>query len=535
MSRTILIGTLLLAALPLAAQDQTVRGTITYIAGDVVYTSLGRDAGLRDSSLIFVGVQPESLAQLKVFAVSSKSSACRILAKRRSLSVGDGVWTAREGRGAPGANASGVTMRDSAHAPGDGRGLPPAPGSLREEAQTSALSLRGRIGLQYFTSRTSDAAQTMTQPGVVVNLAGRFKDSPISFDLYGTLRSMTYGTSNPLSSRMTNRTRIYKLALNYSDSLNRISLGRVMPQVAASAGYIDGLLVTRKLGAFTVGSAIGFEPVYSQRTFSSDMKKFFVFGRYEEDGALRYSVGTSYARTYSRSILDREVVSWTLDAAPAPEIFILAQSDIDLRSKSGNELVLRPKLTSMFATVNYRLSAAVSLGAGLSAWRPLYSFAAVSMLPDSLFDQTLESTPQLNVNIWLPSGITFFESYSPRFSEEPFGRQYLNYSSLAFADIFRTGITVRGTMNMSVSGLSTTEGVGGSVQRTLLETLECTLRYQHFDYEMDQLGEISTTHSLALDLMAPLSKNLAGWGSVEKLWGVTSGGLSVFLELSWRF
>lgn len=534
MSRSILFAILFLAATDVVAQEGSVRGTITYIAGEVVYTSLGREAGMRDSSVIFVGVQPDSLAQLKVFAVSSKSSACRIIAKRRNLAVGDVIWAVHE-EGGGGAKMTGVQPKDTSYTPDRGTGPPSSGRSPAGEPGTPLISLHGRVGLQYFTSRTSDNAQALTQPGVVLNLNGRIKESPISFELYGNIRSLAYGTSSPFSPTMTNRTRIYKFAVNYTDTLNRISLGRLIPQVAASTGYIDGLLVARRLGRFTFGTAVGFEPVFTQRNFSSDMKKILVFGRYEGAGGMNFSADAAYARTYARSSLDREVLSWSLNVMPVPDIFILAQSDVDVRSKSAGDLVVKPKLTSMYATVNYRLSGAVSLGAGLSAWRPVYSFASVSMLPDSLFDQRLQSTPQLTVNLWLPSGIAFFDSYSPRISEEPFGRQYQNYSSLAFNDLFGSGITLRGTANLSVSGLSSTSGFGIAVQKTILGAVDGTLRYQFYDYELEQLGEITESRSVAFECMAPLSRSLTAWGSLEKMWGLAADGLLVFLELGWRF
>jgi hypothetical protein len=78
-------------ALSAYGQKSVITGRITYISSGVVYTSLGRDAGVIDSSLIIAFSGNDTIAVLKVFATSSKTSVCTILDKKRDLKVGDAL------------------------------------------------------------------------------------------------------------------------------------------------------------------------------------------------------------------------------------------------------------------------------------------------------------------------------------------------------------------------------------------------------------------------------------------------------------
>ena len=88
MRRLILI---LLISFAAQAQDITVSGKVTYISSGTVYVSAGRGSGLRDSALVYVVAGKDTVATMKIFAVSSKSSACAILQSKREVVVGDNV------------------------------------------------------------------------------------------------------------------------------------------------------------------------------------------------------------------------------------------------------------------------------------------------------------------------------------------------------------------------------------------------------------------------------------------------------------
>jgi hypothetical protein len=527
---------LALLAIPAVAHGQlsTLRGTITYIAGDAVYTSIGNAQGIRDSALVYVLAGRDTVATLKVFATSSKSSVCTVVQKRRPFAINDPVIAT--------AAAADATVDKAAPPP------PAEPSARRPEQKATAgeqpprqngavqgFSVHGGVRLQYASSSYTGASRIITQPGIVINLRGTSTNLPLGFEVYGNIRSLIVGTQSPFSPRSLDQMRIYRLSVDYNDTRNRISAGRISPLYAPMIGFVDGMLYARSLGDVTLGVTAGFEPAFNERAPSSQRKKIALFGNYTSQGGLRSSVSLAYARTYSGSSLDREALSSSVTVFPTTDVFILFQSDVDLRSVTDQELTLSPQLTSLIANANYRVIDAVSIGAGITSVRPYYSFAAVNMLPDSLLDRKLRTSPSLSATVRLPAGISFYNNYSPRSSEEGFGHEYFNYTSVGMSDLMNQGLTARLSMTLNSTVFTSIRGYGASLQKSVASVAEITLRYQFYRYVAANVNERSTSKSLALDVLLSVMKNLTLWGSVERLTGLGAEGYSVFGELGWKF
>jgi len=513
-------------------QEKIVHGKVTYVTSDAVYTSLGRNAGIRDSSTLYVIGKNDTIATLKVFAISSKSSVGKILSSVRTLKIDDDVI----GTVVPVDSTSIVVKKDSMEIPSTVGGNTKMQVSKKEQPSQSFMSLQGRISAQYFTYRYSSSSNSdIAQPSIVVNLNGKLNNSPIRFEMYGNFRTISFGSSNPFSSNSTNQSRIYKLAVDYDDSINCLSLGRIIPAYAASAGYIDGAMFTRKFDKLILGTALGFEPDFTQQSFTSSMKKFTIFGAYANTDGIRYNAGLLYSKRFYNSALDREVVSGSFNIFPSNDIFLFSQSDVDLRTKSGSDLISRAKLSSLVATVNYRATDFLSIGGGVNAWRPTYSFSTIAQLPDSLVDQQLRTSPDINVNINLPEGFSLRNDYSPLTSNEKFGKEYLNNSSVTWSNFLNEGVTLQGTMNINATAYNATHGFGGSARKSFSDIADFTVRYQWYRYNLVNSAEIDRSKSLSTDLMIFLTRSVTLWGSYEWLTGTYTNGQTILTELSWRF
>jgi hypothetical protein len=515
-------------------QEHSVRGKITYIAGDVIYTSIGRDAGIRDSSFLIVLSKGDTIAQLKVFALSSKSSACSAVSSKRHVSIDDivigTVITPDSSRTAK----LQVTSKDTATTVLPQSTSRPA----RQTATTSSqsfLTLHGRISAQYFTNRFADYANTIKQPGMVVNLRGSLNNTPIKFELFGNLRTTSIGSVSPFSSGALNQSRIYRASIQYDDTTTQLALGRITTLAAPSIGYFDGGMIARHFGNLILGGAAGFEPSFSQRSVSTDMKKFAFFASYANEGAARLSLSTAYSRRYFQTHLDREVVSASMSIFPSSDFFFMTQSDIDLRKKSGDALIYSPRITSLFTSANYRVSSMMSVGAGVSAWRPTYAFSAINLLADSLIDSDLQSNPSFNVNFFLPYSISLYSTYSPRSSRQGFGKEYSHNSSIGISNVGNQEISLRATMNASVSNFGTTRGYGTTVQKHFSQLLDVTFKYQEYRYAISTTDESMSNHSFGLDILFSAFKSITLWGSIERSIGQNIDGYTILSDLSWSF
>jgi hypothetical protein len=518
---------LLLLGFSWQTHSQTVRGRITFIAGDAVYASIGRLDGVRDSTLLFVFQDSDTTAVLKVFATSSRSSVSNIVQMRRPVTIGDSLI------------AQVVSIPEKTRSMAQSED----PMIAKERQSDSSIplipksppplpSLRGRIGLQYLTYVQS--AFSFTQPGVVVNLRGAVSNSPMTFEVYGNVRSFVRGTQSPVSSMSRNQSRIYRLSVTYDDGNQRLSLGRVIPASAPSIGYIDGMMFVKRVNSWDIGGVVGFEPSFSQRGVSSEFKKVGVFSAYQVVDILQPSASVSYSRTYHRTRIDREVVGMMILGSPISDMYLSGQSEFDLREKSGHDYILRPHVSNTFATVNYRFHSMFSAGIGYGAYRPSYSFSSVRTTPDSLLERQIHSSLNLSGNAYLPMRTVITNTYSPRSSDDGFGREYANYSAISIANMLDQGISARVALNIGATRLTRTRGYTMYVQKSVSRAADISLRYQTQRTRIGQFSEITSNQTIGFDLMLLLFGDVTGWISLERSYGTNADGHSVFAEMSVR-
>ncbi|MEO8166949.1 MAG: hypothetical protein ABI623_01790, partial [bacterium] len=402
--------------------------------------------------------------------------------------------------------------------------------------EKSSVQIQGRVSAQYYTSLYDNAAYNIAQPGVVVNMRGVLRDAPVKFDVYANMRTLSVNGQSPFSGKAINQSRIYGLSVSYDDGDNVFSLGRIIPVFAPSVGYIDGMLASTRVGDFTVGTTFGFQPDFSLRGVSSTYKKFALFGQYATPDRLSLSVATAYARTYFQSALDREAVSVLTNASIAQDLFIYANTEVDLRRKQGTNFILSPKLTSAYVNLNYRLSNSLNVGLGADASRPYYSFETVRLVPDSLLFDELRSGMSVSFNVLLPGGISMYNTYAPRSSvDASFGRDYSNYSSLSFNDVFSSGVNLRSNFNLNANRYTTSTGYGIYMQRSFEQLLDLTVRFQRYGYTVKQTDQRNSSTTIGADLMVFLTRTVSFIATYDRLNGYGVVSNSVFAEISVRF
>ncbi|MBI5021682.1 MAG: hypothetical protein HZB59_09610 [Ignavibacteriales bacterium] len=521
-------------ALTMYAQNSMVKGRIIYISSGTVYTSLGRDAGVRDSTLITVLSGKDTIAVLKVFATSSKTSVCTILNKKRDLRVGDALIFIPSISETKSLSIDRLKETKAGSTPviiqAESNGIDSV-----ELRSPSWLQIHGSVGLQYQGTTSSGTNFKYSQSGGIINLNGKLTDVPICFDIYANLRHLSRYTLNPFSSEGIDQSRIYRFSLSFNDGTNIISIGRIAPPHSPGIGYIDGLLALRTFGDLTFGLAAGFEPGYTQRTFSSNIKKAAVFGSYSSNSMLQPFLNISYARTYYGSLLNRESLSGSFRIFPFERLSISTLCDIDLRMKSETEYILSPKPSIFNANVDYRFPSTVAIGAGLVMWRPSYSFTSIRTIPDSLLDLKIRTTPNLNINIWLPHGISIYNNYSPRLVSGQLGKEYLNYSSITFSNAFNSGFISQFSLSLNSAEYSKSKIYGLSVQKNIFNLFDASLRYHMNQNTILRTSDLFMYRSYSLDIFTSIFNSVTLWGSVEHFVGYQSKGYTFLAEIRKKF
>jgi len=532
MKRYVLL--LILLATCAGAQVKVVTGKVTYVVVGTIYTSLGRENGLQDSSLVVVSSKGDTLALLKVYAVSSHSSACRILSSRGTISMGNDVSASIEIVQKQPVAPDSVNRSVRTQTAGNESLSQPAT-RVRIQKGSNFVSVRGRVSAQFYTTRQDFSELNTAQPGVVVSLRGNVRDLPLKFELYGNFRTLAYGRISPFSKHATNQSRLYRLSLEYDDGVNDVSVGRIIPAIAPSVGYIDGAMLSRQFGGVQIGSAIGFQPGYSLWDMDTEFRKFAVFAGYRWGQQQNSMISSAYSRTYYQNHLDRELATAQVNVFSSGGFFLYANSEIDLRTKSGSELRFRPSLTSLYVNLNYRLTDYLTVGVGGDASRPFYTYSLIQNIPDGLLDFRLRSGVNFNISLALPGGLMLYETFSPRNPDASFGREYSNVATLSVVNIFSSGLNIRTNMNLNSNEYTTAQGYGVNLQKNFWSVVDAGIRYQQYDYTVRQISQAYVNRTLGGDILVSLTSALTLTVSYERLQGGGITSRSLFAEFGVRF
>jgi hypothetical protein len=519
----------LIFVVSIVSAQKKVNGSVTYIAAGSVYLSIGREQGLEDSLVVNVFRNNDSVAVLQIFAVSSKSSVCRIKKEFKKILIGDSIASniplPKEIIQPERAAISEAVKNDSA---------PERSLVLVQEHKQSWIQLRGRIGLQYNAIFFDQSSLNMQQPGLLVSLRGDLTDTPIKFDMYGTLRKTGRNGLASFSSKATNDSRIYRMSMEYDDQKNIIAVGRILPLYASSSGYVDGVSLSRRFGKFISGVSIGYQPDVNLQMPSPDIKKFVLFGYYQGNDSWNSTASSAYSRIWSTAGIERETFSSFYSVYSPSGFSLYTSSDIDLRSLSGGKNEFAPSLSLFIGTINYRFIDWLTAGIGIDASRPVYSLSSNKTIPDSLLDKQLRSGMSLNFNLSFWRGTGVYNSTTLRFGEAGFGKEYSNSSNIYYHNAINSGVNIRLNFLINENTVAHTNGYGIALQRNVFGA-DCGIRYQQNKSEIRQLGIINITTTLGADLSIFLTRQLTFIGSYDKMDGLGSTSRSLFMELSWRF
>jgi hypothetical protein len=513
------------------AQEVEINGRVTYLSVGTIYTSIGWNGGAQDSTPLYVVAGRDTIAHLKVIAVSSKSCACTVISQTRNIVVGDEIMGSIV-KTSVGASAV-AGGKDTTVGKETIRGPLPLVRMFKTKPKP-LVDIQGRVSLQYYSTVFQNSSFNYAQPGVVLNLQARSTDAPVKLDLYGNLRTFARGGINPFSGAAADASRIYRFSLEYDDKTDDISVGRIIQPYAPSVGSIDGISVSHRFGGFVGGASVGYQPTYNLQGLSTDSRKFAVFTQYHTSGTLDLTLTGAYARTYFQSLLDREAVSCMVNAYTSGGFSVYGYSDIDLRMKQGDQFDLAPSLSMASFNVNYRFTDFLSVGVGADASRAVFPFSTVRFVADTLLDRTLHSGATLTVNLSLMNGVGVFNTYSPRSTNGGFGNDYLNNSVFFLSNVLSTGASVRATYTLNENEFTSSRGYGLNLERNIFG-VDLALRYQQNQYRIVQLNQNNNGETFGADIMALFSRHLSFITSLDSMRGFGPNSYSIFGELSWRF
>lgn len=364
---------------------------------------------------------------------------------------------------------------------------------------------------------------------------GALRNTPLAFEVYGNVRTSTMGGAPLFSAGSRNQSRVYSLFVEYDDGTQRIALGRVTGVASPSISLIDGVLVSRRIMNVDVGAAAGYQPGPALLEPSRDHRKVVVFGRYRAPYPLKLAVWGAYARLYHHATLNREVASANLSLLASATTSVYGAAEVDFRERKRDTFVRGVALASASVHAWFRIGDALNAGLGVNAARRPSVFSADRLVPDSLLDRELRVGATVTAGIEVLRGISIHNLYAPRFTKSRFGKEYSNTSSVWFNNLLSTGISVRTSASISENRYARARGVGAIIQRSVLDFLDLTVRYNLDRYDLRMGGDPQLRTSAGGDVIILIAQGLSLTCTYERFQVEGSQWDSAFSELSWRF
>jgi len=382
----LLAGLAVLAA-PVRAQDSSMtrRARVTYLTSASAYVDAGKDAGLREGTLVQVIRGGAVIGVLKVAFLASRQASCDIVSESTPIVVGDSVrFTVA------------LPPRDSTVA-------------ARPTGQTGPYrtSLRGYAGAHYLVVGQG-AGSGFTQPSLDLRVDGRpVPGGPIGLSLdiraRRTVSTLAGGTA------VDGHARAYQLALSWSppSALGRVTLGRQLVPALAVVGVFDGVLAELRAPQWSAGVFSGTQPDPLSLGFATDILEGggYVQRRNRPGARQQWSTTVGLSGSYQNAHANREFAFLQASFSNGQFSSFLSQEVDYYRSWKRSPGMAAMSPTSTFATVRYRAGTGLEVHAGFDNRRNVLLYRDF-VNPVTTFDDAFRQ------GVWAGAAVRWGRRYS---------------------------------------------------------------------------------------------------------------------------
>lgn len=502
-------------------------GSITFVAGPTVYASLGRKEGLPDSCQSIVRSGKDTIALLRLTALSSKSSSWAVIQAARVVNIRDTVVVHLEQPVESASRAMGDSISSALALPPDFTGR-----IARRYEQEPAFTVHGRFSLQYYGIQFGDRTQSQAQPALGFSLSATARDLPLQFTLYGVHRQRARGTLSPFDGQSRPETRLYRVSAEYDDGTTMLLAGRIYPMTTLPMSVVDGVSAARRFGNFIGGVAGGVEPALTFKLRQKHLWKGMAFLSYQASTPVYWGTGIVYTRSYILSALVRETASLSFSVSAPSRISFSGYSDIDLRRPMSKTVAGDPSLTSVMLLGSARLYPSVSVFAGIDGARSVPAAGDYGVIPDTLFNRTLRSGLTAGTSVFIESWLWNI-SFSPRMGPGPFGKEYSATTSIGTHDLLSSGFEIRSTANLNSNAYTTYASYGLQTRRNDFG-VDWRVRFQYYGSTVRQMRAKREGTVVGFDIVALASQSVSLMATFDAWRGATFMNV-MFVEVSWRF
>lgn len=396
----------------------------------------------------------------------------------------------------------------------------------------------GRISASSYSSFSSATATNSNRFRYNLSLkADHISNSRFSTDVYLTFTHLANDWS-AVKDNLFNALKIYSLAVKYEPGeQSQIWVGRKINSKISSIGAIDGLQYETSLKNFKFGAVLGFRPDYKDYSVNTNLLEYggYVSHDYSTNTG---SVQTSLAlfEQQNNGKTDRRFAYFQHSNSLLKNLFFFISSEIDLYKVENGNPVSTMSLTSLYASLRFRVSQQLSLYASYDARKNVIYYETFKSLVDQLLTDANRQGVRLRVNYrpvkFMVVGLT--GGYRVRDNDVRATKTFNGFVSFTRVPLVDASITLSGNV-MQTSYLDGNI-FGVRMYKDLFKgKIYSSLGYRHVDYNFLNSNNSLLQHIGEFDITWRIVKKMSLSANYEGTFEKSTNYNRIYLNLTKRF
>lgn len=396
----------------------------------------------------------------------------------------------------------------------------------------------GRISASSYSSFSSSTTTNSNRFRYNLSLkADHISDSRFSTDIYLTFTHLANDWA-AVQDNLFNALKIYSLAVKYeTGEQSQVWFGRKINPKLSSIGAIDGLQYETGLKNFRFGAVLGFRPDYKDYSINTNLLEYggYVSHNYSTSTG---SVQTSLAvfEQQNNGNTDRRFAYFQHSNSLLKNLFFFLSSEIDLYKLENGIPTNTLSLTSLYASIRFRISRQLSLYASYDARKNVIYYETFKSLVDQLMTDANRQGVRLRVNYrplkFMVVGLT--GGYRVRDNDIRATKTFNGFVSFSHVPLVNASLTLSGNV-MQTSYLDGNI-FGVRMYKDLLKgKIYSSLGYRHVDYNFVNSNNRLMQHIGEFDITWRIVKKLSLSANYEGTFEKSTNYNRIYLNLTKRF
>ncbi|MCB0686740.1 MAG: hypothetical protein KDC53_09445 [Saprospiraceae bacterium] len=389
----------------------------------------------------------------------------------------------------------------------------------RERLKEREPHLRGRISIGSYTNFSDARDETTQRMRYTFSLdATNINSSKFSVESYAIFRHTAKRWSE-VKENLASALKVYNLAVRYeAGNDTEIILGRKINRHLSNVGAVDGLQVAHTLGNFTVGGIVGSRPDtydYRPNLHLFEYGGFVSYNKTDHNGQqIQTSMAVLEQKYYSKT--DRRFVYLQHSNSIIKSVNVFSSVEFDLYKPQDTRISNKISPTSIFLSVNYRVSRKFSVSSSYDARKNVIYYESYKNFIDRLIEQETRQGARLRFTYRPFKYFTIGSSAGYRFQRDQNNTSKNLYSFINISRIpwFNMSMTISSTLLESNYLEGNIYGVG--LTKDLIGgKLFAEANYRKVKYRYGQFGTTLNQQIVSLNLSGRINKQLSISGNIE--------------------